>query len=153
MSTYLVVLRLVDDRSGAAEWPTRQIGRPTNERLARYVREFELSTLPNGENSHLGRSLVQGGSVVRRGGQCVAAYNRPTAGLGGRWDYPPVTLSGYKPNLDMGPRPARGNRQRGRAVLENGDIDQLRELAIGWDTYALLARAILAIMENLGMLR
>jgi hypothetical protein len=59
-------------------WNVRESGRPTDENLERYVREFEDSTLPGGVNEHLGVTRVGSATIYLNDGsgisEAVASY-------------------------------------------------------------------------------
>lgn len=59
-----------------AAWPSKHLGRPTVANLARYVADFEASTLPGGVNAHLGPTRVVAARILTNRGERreVATY-------------------------------------------------------------------------------
>lgn len=59
-----------------AAWNCKQAGRPTDENLRKYVRDFEDSTLPGGVNEHLGVTRVGSAKIALNvgAGNTLATY-------------------------------------------------------------------------------
>lgn len=58
-----------------AGWSVKHSGSPTDESLAKYVADYEASTLPGGVNEHLGVTRVSSARVVHQSsGEVVATY-------------------------------------------------------------------------------
>jgi hypothetical protein len=75
-SKYAVRITVPGYNYSPMSWQYRRYGRPTDASLARYVRDFEASTLPGGSNAHLGEQHVSSAyiRVNEHAGTVVATY-------------------------------------------------------------------------------
>lgn len=75
MATYAVSMQVPGYAYSVAAWPTKHCGRPSEERLATYIADFEKSCAPGGCNAHLGVQTVKSARIFRQStGDVVATY-------------------------------------------------------------------------------
>lgn len=76
--TYRIEMKVSRGVVTPAAWPTKHLGRPTEDTLRQYVQVWEDSTKDGGCNSHLGFTFIREAKVYRQGtGECVAVYRLP----------------------------------------------------------------------------
>jgi len=84
MMTFVLHTRatMPDTRTTPCEWKVKQSGKPTQDNITKWVKDFEDSLRPNGINDHLGIfSITQAWVVDQRNNEIVCRWKRPPSPL------------------------------------------------------------------------